>query len=167
MVSDFCNMLIGERLIGIFRQLNLVGFEFGEYFQRKNFKGENSFASTIALHVVGGIFRIECKNKIILSYSDLLTSYEGEESDWNFPNTTRFDRVSKEIMKQYNNEIVQKVVVSPQNDIFIYTNHLCISIFVVDSGVVEYWDESWRLFKRVPESSPHLVVGGNGGTLSY
>ena len=164
-INQFCDMLMGEKLLCIYRVCDMLCFDFGEYYERKNYKGELKLYSTKSLHILSNSFRVLAEGKIALCIQDLFEPIaEGVDPLWGEADTLQYDRVAKELNKRYKNERVQKIVISEANDISIYTENLCITAFVTDSGRDSH-DESWRLFSRIPEDAPHLVVNGVGAWL--
>ena len=154
-LNEFCNMLLGEKLIGPYRDLDEICFDFGN-------PADSASGKTLRIHSTA--FRVRGNGKVLLSTHDFRDPIsESVEADWSKPDTTLFDVMAKDLLERYHNETVRRVELSEQNDIFIYTDCLCITAFVSDCGNLH--DESWRLFSKSPEDAPVLIVNGSGAWL--
>ena len=63
-INQFCDMLMGEKLLCIYRVCDMLCFDFGEYYERKNYKGELKPYSTKSLHILSNSFRVLAEKRL-------------------------------------------------------------------------------------------------------
>lgn len=156
-IEKRCSELKGKPLRGIVRTIDLIQMAFGDLIERENLYGNKIKIGVLALHFTCP-FRLISKNEILISSNDLYIPIDDRKQivDLDKSNSSIFDVKSKDLLKQYSNEYVEDVIVSPWGDLIINFTHLTLHLFNI--SIYEN-DESWRYFKL--DEDNHLVMRGN------
>ena len=109
----------------------MVNFGFGDYvYAGKDRKGEDRYLPAYCAHVLSP-FRITKGNAVILSTNDYNYSYDGEwtQPDIGEKNNCLYDSRVKKLIKEYSDEVIEKVTLTEYGDLIIDTANLSFSAF--------------------------------------
>lgn len=143
-VREALKAMVGQKFSYICRSCDMVDFGFGDdVYVGKNRKGEDRYLPAYCAHVLSP-FRITKGNAVILSTNDYNYSYDGE---WTHPdigekNNCLYDSRAKKLIKEYSDEVIEKVTLTEYGDLIIDTANLSFSAFNLRSQAD---DEAWRV----------------------
>lgn len=147
-VREALKAMVGQKFSYICRCCDMVNFGFGDdVYAGKNRKGEDRYSPAYCVHVLSP-FRITKGNAVILSTNDYNYSYDGE---WTHPdigekNNCLYDSRAKKLIKEYSDEVIEKVTLTEYGDLIIDTANLSFSAFNLTSQAD---DEAWRVMSMI------------------